>query len=92
MQSSSRLAFGAHGSPPTDPLLPTAQQGDPVITPEAYDTSSVLRDADGGQPAPDLADRSDAYTVDDGAGWKSAQRSLGLPERPRWSHGRVNRI
>lgn len=36
MMSSNRFAMTAPGSPPTDPLPPSKDQGDPAITAEAH--------------------------------------------------------
>ena len=77
MQSSSRLAMTAAGSPPVDPLPPASQQGDPAITAENYDTP-VLIDAAGTKITPDNADRGNPFTQASGA-WRSG-RDISAPD------------
>ena len=76
-------AMTAPGTEPASPLhsMPgeITVHEPPEITAEAYDTP-VLISADGGQPHASNADRSNPFTVDDGAGWRSGDdRDAPLP-------------
>lgn len=91
--SSNRFARTGPGSVPVDPMPPSRQQADPAIDATAYDTpvrigaggAKVTQDGNTARPTP--------YTEDDGSGrWRTAQRSLGLPDRPRVALGQRNEL